>query len=224
MNYVSKLFLLSLFAVAPNIAKGQDSTAVDYSYDISAFEKKPLEYSASIEAWPTLLSLNNQSPLYRLKYHTGTAYADIYNCKLEGLARFQHRQFFANISGALNVDYPRYEDTLGTQLTLYEGYFKYTPFSTLSIFTGKKTFRWGKGYAYNPVAFAGRPKDLNNIDATLEGYWSFSLDYTKSFDGALSSITASSALLPVYKELNSDFLPDRSLAAIAQIYCLLLNT
>ena len=214
----------AVFIITANAAEGQDSASVDYSFDASGFEKKPFEYSASIEAWPTLLLLNHQSPLYHLKYPADDSYADLYNSKIEGLGRYQYRQLLANVSGSFNIDYPRYEDTIGTGFTLYEGYLKYIPSTAFSITSGKRTFRWGKGYVYNPVAFAGRQKDLNNIDATLEGYWNLSIDYTKSFTGPLSSLAASVTLLPVYKEINASYLPDRSVSTISQIYFLLLNT
>ena len=36
---------------------------------------------------------------------------------------------------------------------------------------GKRTLRWGKGYAWNPIGFVERPKDPNDPDLAREGYW-----------------------------------------------------
>ena len=43
--------------------------------------------------------------------------------------------------------------------TFYELYGSVKPSSNLKFDVGKKTMKWGKGYAWNPVAFVDRPKD-----------------------------------------------------------------
>ena len=46
-----------------------------------------------------------------------------------------------------------------TKRMIYEGYLSLKPSSSLSFKFGKQTLLWGKGYAFNPVAFVSRPKD-----------------------------------------------------------------
>ena len=213
-------------ALLSSAAITADSTAtVDYSFDTSALAVKPFDASANIEFYPYLLIYNKASPLYTLKFGPGNrTYADIYNLKTEGYLQFQHKPFLAFASGGLYGAYMRQDDSISYDAKLFEGYVKYTPVPALSVLMGKRLFQWGKGYSFNPVAFAGRVKDLNNIDATLEGYWNISLDYVKSFDSPVSSVALNAVLLPVYDILNKDYLPDKTLAGLTRMYMLLANT
>ncbi len=53
---------------------------------------------------------------------------------------------------------------------IYEGYLSLKPSSSLSFNFGKQTLLWGKGYAWNPVAFVSRPKDPDDPELAREGY------------------------------------------------------
>ena len=203
-----------------------DSTATgDYSFDTSAFATKPFDASASIEFYPSLLFYNRAAPLYSLKFRSGNrSNADNYNLKTEAYLQYQRKPFLAFVSGALYGAYLRQDDSLSYDGKIFEGYLKYTPDVSLSFLVGKRLFQWGKGYSYNPVSFAGRVKDLNDIDATLEGYWNISFEYVKSLDFPISSVALNAVLLPVYDLINKNYLPDKSVAGLAQLYLLVLNT
>jgi len=101
---------------------------------------------------------------------------------------------------------------------IYEGYLSLKPSSSLSFNFGKQTLLWGKGYAFNPVAFVSRPKDPDDPELALEGFIAVSADYIKSFDGPLKTISITPVILPVYDHINDDFgkinkviLPGRSI-------------
>jgi hypothetical protein len=213
-----RLFSNNAFAI--DVASTQD-----YSFDTTTLAKKPLEVAADMELWPVLALFNKKSPFYTLKYPTDKPkYADIYNVKAEGSVRYQKKKLVADASGSLVASYPRIDDTIAFGWKLHEGYLKYSPNTSYSFLAGKQTFRWGKGYAYNPVAFAGRQKDLNDIDAALEGYWNVSGEYLQSLNGALSTIALTGVMLPVFGIVNKDYLSDTSVAGLIQTYFLLLNT
>jgi hypothetical protein len=222
-RYYLLLLIIPLWA---DVSLAADSTATsDYSFDTTALVVKPFDASASIEFYPYLLLYNKASPLYSLKFgQENRTYADIYNLKTEGYLHYHRKSFIAFISGALYGGYLRRDDSISYDAKLFEGYIKYTPFSSLSFSLGKRLFQWGKGYSFNPVSFAGRLKDINNIDATLEGYWNVSFDYVKSFDSPLSSIAFNAVFLPIYNVINKDYLPDKSIAGLSQLYMLLANT
>ena len=65
--------------------------------------------------------------------------------------------------------------------------------------------KWGKGYAWNPVAFVDRPKDPEDPELAREGYVVATADYIKSFQGPLKTVSLTPVLLPVYKDVNDDF-------------------
>ena len=90
--------------------------------------------------------------------------------------------------------------------TLYEGFLSLKPSNSWVIDVGKRTFKWGKGYAWNPVAFIDRPKDPNDPELALEGFWAVSVDYIRSFPGPLKTFSFTPVLLPVlYDDINVDF-------------------
>jgi hypothetical protein len=199
--------------------------AQDYTFDTSGLDKRAYDLSSSVELWPTFLILNESSPLYALMYGTeGPSYSNIYRLRAEAGGQYQYRSVLASVSGSLNAVYQHLDDSVATDAKLYEGYLKYAPSTSFSLLAGKKTFLWGKGYAYNPVAFAGRPRDLNDINAALEGYWSLAAEWIRSSSGRLSTLAVTGAVLPVYGSVNKGFLRDSSVAGVAQIYLLLLDT
>ena len=72
------------------------------------------------------------------------------------------------------------------------------PSATLTVEAGKKSFLWGKGYAWNPSGFINRPKDPDDPELNLEGFTTLGLDYIKSFSkSSLKNLAVTALLLPV---------------------------
>jgi len=225
---VFRYWILLLHIVLISAASFSSDSIItdDYSFNMNEFEKKPFDTFASIEFYPSLLFYNRTSPLYSLMFKSEEqTHAENYNLKTEAYLQYQSKQFLTFVSGSLYGSYLDQDNTLDSDGKLFEGYMKYSPDDSLSFLLGKRLFQWGKGYSYNPVSFAGRLKDLNNIDAALEGYWNMSLEYIKSLDSTtISTIAFNTALLPVYDSINKDYLPDKSVAWLTQLYMLILNT
>jgi hypothetical protein len=98
------------------------------------------------------------------------------------------------------------------------------PAPSLSIDAGKKTLKWGKGYAWNPVAFVDRPKNPDEPDLNLEGFVVASADYIKSFNGPLKTLAVTPVLVPVSEHVNDDFGEPNHLNAAGKVYLLLYDT
>jgi hypothetical protein len=114
----------------------------------------------------------------------------------EGIARL-----FMRFNQDLNNTYQGWS----SDGTLYEGFLSLKPSNSWVIDIGKRTFKWGKGYAWNPVAFIDRPKDPTDPELALEGFWAGSVDYIRSFGGPLKTFTFTPVLLPVINdEINGD--------------------
>ena len=107
---------------------------------------------------------------------------------------------------------------------LYEGFLSLNPSSSWKIDAGKKTFKWGKGYAWNPVAFIDRPKDPDDPEVGMEGFFALSADYTKSFDGPLKTVSFTPVLQPVYDHINAEFGKKDYLNLAGKLYLLLYDT
>ena len=218
-------WLFCFWLVFASGARGGAAWAQDYSFDTSGLGKKSFDGAASLELWPTLIIFNENSALYSLRYkNENPAYTNVYRIRAEAGAQYQYKGILASASGSLNAFYQHLDDSVSSDARLYECFLKYSPDVSFSLLAGKKTFRWGKGYAYNAVSFAGRQRDLNDIDAALEGYWNLSAEYIRSLSGKLSTMAITGAALPVYGFVNEGFLRDRTLAGIAQLYFLFYDT
>src|SRR4030042_4097882 len=104
-----------------------------------------------------------------------------------------------------NQDVNNTHQGLSSDGTIYEGFLSLKPSNSYSLDMGKKVFKWGKGYAWNPVSFIDRPKDPNDPDLALEGFWTLSGDYIRSFSGPLKTFSFTPVLLPVVTGINEDF-------------------
>ena len=84
--------------------------------------------------------------------------------------------------------------------------------------------KWGKGYAWNPVAFVDRPKDPDDPEQAMEGYVLATADYIKSFEGPLKTFSFTPVLFPVYDHVNDDFGNNNKLNIAGRFYFLLYDT
>ena len=65
----------------------------------------------------------------------------------------------------------------GGEAKFYEAYLAWQASSSAAFEAGKKTQRWGKGYAWSPVAFLERPKDPEDPELARD-LWERSVEWT----------------------------------------------
>ncbi len=118
------------------------------------------------------------------------------------------------------------QDDLGwsDNFDLYEGYVGITPAPQVNASLGKKSYKWGKGYAWNPVGFINRVKDPNNPEDALEGFVAAEAEWIRSFSGNLQNIALTSVLLPVRQDVNEDFGAGDNVNLAAKLYLLFFDT
>lgn len=118
------------------------------------------------------------------------------------------------------------EDTSGwsDMADVYSAYFSLKADPSLSLALGKKSYKWGKGYAWNPVGFINRSKDPNNPEEALEGYITAETDFIKSYQGPLQTAALTLAVLPVWEDINEDFGVSDNVNLAAKLYLLYLDT
>lgn len=190
-----------LFALGP-LAAAQDE---EFSFDAEAFEPRLFEFSGYLEGEPEYARANQDGALYQLQFFgrdpdeaidrfTGTL-------ELEGHLRKGIASLNFQIHSEVVWDYLGEND----EHDLYQGYLSLQPGPGLAIDLGKKASRWGKGYAWNPVAFIERAKDAGDPDLSREGFWILSADWVKRFDGPLQTLALTPVILPVNSEINKDF-------------------
>jgi hypothetical protein len=198
--------------------------AEEYTFDISETEKRPYHIGGNIEFRPVLFGLDKDTSLYKLKFYNrdeGSAIEE-YNAKLQlegGIEKGIAKLFIRT-----NTDYKKSYLGEDQKTTVYEGFLSLKPSSSLTIDIGKKTLKWGKGYAWNPVAFADRPKDPDDPEQSLEGFIVASADYIKTFQGPLKTLSFTPVLIPVYKHVNNTFGDINKLNFAGKLYFLFYDT
>jgi hypothetical protein len=217
---------LVLFAVLL-IFMSSVSFAEEYKFDISEIEKKPYHLGGYVELRPVLFGLDRDASLYKLKFFNRDEGKTIeeYNGKLqlEGSLEKGIARLFVRTNFDLKYSYLGWEHNDPKRM-IYEGYLSIKPSSSLSFKLGKQTLLWGKGYAFNPVAFAGRPKDADDPELALEGFITASADYIKSFSGPLKTFSITPVIFPVYEHINDDFGTVNKLNFAGKLYLLLYDT
>ncbi len=195
-----------------------------YTFDLSEIEKKPWHIGGYAEIKPTFSRPGEDSSIYRLKYYNRDLgkVLDEYNFKFQLEGSFEKE--IARLYFKTNTDYKtsRLDDKEKTDL--YEGYLSLNPSSSWKVDAGKKTLKWGKGYAWNPVAFIDRPKDPDDPEVAMEGVFALSADYTKSFNGPLKTLSLTPVLLPVYDHINAELGKKDYLNVAGKLYLLFYDT
>lgn len=195
-----------------------------YKLDISEIEKKPYNLNGYAEFRPVLNVVDRDAALYKLKFYNrdeGKTTGE-YNFKflIDGSYEKDIARLFLRLSYDLNYINASWSDNLKP----YEASLSLKPSPSLTLDIGKKTLKWGKGYAWNPVAFIDRPKDPDEPDLALEGFWVISADYIRSFPGPLKTVSFTPVFLPVLDNVNDDFGKTGQANVGAKLYLLFYDT
>jgi hypothetical protein len=197
--------------------------AESFTFDVSEFEKKPFELGGYFELKQQYSDLNQDSAIYLINFYndpqthlnetTGTL-------KPSGKVRYQDTSlnFRANLEGD--------HGTLGTDWNARwdEFYGSYKPDPGLTIDAGKIALKWGKGYAWNPIAFVERVKDSNDPELAREGFTMLTGDVIRNFDGPLRTVAFTPVVLPASDNINSDFGVGDHTNVAAKLYLLYRDT
>jgi len=211
------LFILLLASVV-------QVSAEEFSFDEAEIEKKIWHLGGYAEARPGLNLLDQSAAQSRLRYygrHVDDTLPD-FNGKLllEGSLEKDWAKLFVQPS----LDYTNTRLTHDLKLSWYEAWLQAKPNEHVKFLVGKKSLRWGKGYAWNPVAFFDRPKNPDEPELNLEGYWLATADLIRSFDGPLQTVAFTPILLPQDHDLNHEFGSSDHINWGGKLYFLLYDT
>ncbi len=198
--------------------------AADYSFDLSEVERAPLEWNGFVELKAEHLRLRPDSAMYPLSFSGAgpRSTLDRQSAGYEFAGKYQRDTLtlYGRLAGSATHD-ALVTDSTSTWL---EAGLRLSPSTGLSLDVGKQVQRWGKGYAWNPVGFFERPKDPSDPTVSREGYVMASADWVKSLPGTLAAVGFAPILLPVHRDLNSDYGSTGELNAGAKLYLLWADT
>jgi len=213
------LILLFLFVCLP----ATTYAAEEFSFDLEEIEKSPLSWGGYTELKGEHMEINQDS-VFSLLNLGGNPRASIDriggSLQLDG----RYSKEFYSVNWLFKMT--GQEDTFGWHdaIDLFTAYLDIKPSPAVAISLGKKPYKWGKGYAWNPAGFINRRKDPNNPDESLEGYITAAADFIKSFSGDLQTVALTTVLLPVYDDVNDDFGLQDKVNLAAKLYFLVMDT
>ncbi|OQY51259.1 MAG: hypothetical protein B6230_05285 [Desulfobacteraceae bacterium 4572_89] len=191
----------------------------EFSFNLEEFEKKNLEWGGYAEIKLEHNKVNQSSAFALLDSHGDPRSSlDRFTSTLQLDGNYNKGLFSLNwVTQAYGrQDQEQWED----EASIFEAYASIKPTPMASIDLGKKVFKWGKGYAWNPVGFIDRPKNPNSPEESLEGYIGAGLDLIKSFSGPLQTMALTTVLLPVHDNINEDFGKKDNINLAAKLYLL----
>lgn len=204
---------------------GLPSLAAEYRFELSEIEVKPHEITGFVEGKFEHFKLRPDAALYPLAYTPGGTRDALGRGTWSGELWGRYRHGIATAYGRVGVSAA--SDALRTSSTgsVLEAGVRVSPSEGLSLDLGKQVQRWGKGYAWNPVAFFERPKDPNDPSASREGFVMASASWVRSLPGPLvSTVGLTPVLLPVSSGVNSDFGSTGELNPGGRLYLLVADT
>ena len=197
------LAALATFAAWAGLA-ALPAVAADESFDPSDYDKKAFEWTGFVEARPEHQRLQPGSAGYALQYPGDTrTSANRLGAAAELSAVLRQQSLSFNFTGHANwLDEPR--GTTSDYRT-YEAYASWQIDAGSNVQLGKRALRWGKGYAWSPVAFLERAKDPADPELSREGFVMATGAWVRSFDGPLQTLALTAAVVPTTANLNEDF-------------------
>jgi len=180
----------------------------EFSFNLEEFEKKSLSWGGYAEIKLAHAKVNKNSAFALLDSHGNPRVSlDRFTATLQLDGNYNKE--IVSLNWVVQAYGSRDQEQWADEASIFEAYASIKPTPLASIDLGKKVFKWGKGYAWNPVGFINRPKDPNNPEESLEGYIGASLDLIKSFSGPLQTLALTTVVLPVQDNINEDFgVPD----------------
>ena len=225
MRAVGRILLLLLFNVHP--VYSQDK----YQIDLSDLEKE-VQQTASrsyhlggfVQFEPVFFGIDRGSAFSELDFdlkRSGSTFMQYnFGLRLEGSYK---KDIFSVFFQTDTLVQNRLEGWWeGTKLL--QGLISLRPSSNFSMEAGNKVFRWGKGYAWSPVAFVDRPKDAEDPEELRQGFTIFSADWNQTFAGPLTNVSLSAVGVPVYEHVNTQFGELNHMNFASKLYLLLYDT
>jgi hypothetical protein len=199
--------------------------AEELDLSIPEAEKQPLELGGLMEMRYINHQLRPDSALYRLKYYNQKpgSYTEEWRPQLE--LKADYKEGIAQFHLYTHHEYHEFYSGQESFSRVYEGYLSLKPSAGVTLEVGKKSFSWGKGYAFNPAGFVNRPKDPDDPELNLEGFTAIGADFIKSLGGpGLQTIAFTPLLLPVFKWDNTELGQTGDVDRAAKLYLLWNDT
>lgn len=191
----------------------------EFTFDLDEIEKKPHKMGGFLEMRGEHSDINQDSVFLGLNLDD----SDVSNIDtLTGSIQFDGSYEYGVASLNWLLTAAAQQSTVGWYdlADVYSAYISAKPSASAALSLGKKSYKWGKGYAWNPVGFIDRRKDPNNPDEAREGFITAEADLIKSYSGSLQNTAFTLVALPVWANTNEDFSDEEDFNLAAKLYLL----
>lgn len=195
-----------------------------FDFDITSYERPPYEFGGYLQGSVEHFSLDRESAFYGLSFPAGDR--DSFQ-RYRGLGEFSALYRHEDTTLNARIQAEAVDDAFGnsSQITVHELYVHNRPGDRFSMEAGKRTLRWGTGYAWSPIAFLERPKDPTDPELSREGFVLATGEYVRSFmEGPLQTVAFAPVILPVAGDINEDFGDRETVNLAARLYLLYQDT
>jgi len=225
MRAVGSILLLLLCNVQP--VYSQDKFQVDLSdleKEVEQTAGKPYHLGGFLEFQPVFFGIDRGAAFSQLNFDLkrgGNTFMQ-YNLglRLEGSYKKDIFSVFFQTDTLVQNQLQGWQE----ETKLLQGLLSLRPSPNFSLEGGNKVFRWGKGYAWSPVAFIDRPKDPEDPEELRQGFTIFTADWNQSFVGPLKNAALSAVAVPVYEHVNTQFGELNHMNFASKLYLLLYDT
>ena len=219
------ILLLLLLNVQP--VYSQDPYQVDLSEiekEIAQTAGKPYHLGGFLEFEPVFFGIDRSAAFSQLNFNlkrSGNTFMQ-YNLglRLEGSYKKDIFSVFFQTDTLVQNQLQGWQE----ETKLLQGLLGLRPSPNFSLEAGNKVFRWGKGYAWSPVAFVDRQKDPEDPEELRQGFTIFTADWNQSFAGPLKNASLSAVGVPVYEHVNTQFGELNHMNFASKLYLLLYDT
>jgi len=242
--YYSRVSLsCALLLLLASYAAAQEPPQYSTEFDIPEVEESPFEFWGQAEFRMIGRLLNKESAAYKQRFFADPQDAVQAETLLRLKPEFSLQLGELGVYARPRIDVAWSQMPLGEYapdepsevffkdnehwegvVLLEEGFASWRPSPSFTLEAGKKVLKWGKGYAWNPVSFASRPKDVDDPDQSREGYLMAYTDAIYStVQGPLSTIAFTPVALPVWERVNSGLAKEDTLLYGGKLYLLLYD-
>jgi hypothetical protein len=211
-------FLLLILLLSPVFGDEEN-----YDFDVSK-TKKVFQIFGYLEQAQAFLNLDRNSALFKLSPFNKSGGNLFFNNNLRLNLESKYQKGILKGYARVMANLETSSLDSNGDFSLYEAYASVIPSASFSLDAGKKRMRWGKGYAWNPVAFLDYPKDPQDPELPLKGITVLTADFTRSFKGKLQTMTFTPVLVPAANNVNARFGKPGHLYAAGKLYLLLYDT
>lgn len=200
-----KVLILMLLLLTSLQTTGFSQDEDLYSFEVDEFTKKIWEWKGFVSFTATNKSYNKDSVLYPKKIENSKSNSQDYELILGLESRWDwdwSRIFLIGEANAVRSSIPENDED---DAVLQEAYWQLAEFEPHNFEIGKRLLRWGKGYAFNPVALMERNKNPEDPEASREGLWATQLVWITGAITGFETTSVNLVYLPIREDINSDY-------------------